>query len=184
MNGISFNPGWIYVALGILALCFGRRLFWAFVGLVGFVAGWQLATEFFASQPWWLMFILAVGLGLICAVLAELLQRVAAGVTGFLAGAYLASTLAIAAGWAGDAARIAEIAVGVICGIFLMLVFDWALIILSSLFGAAMVINHLELSTQLRSIFFVLLAVAGVIVQTLQLGGRPVVRRVEEQPAH
>jgi len=43
----------ILIILGTVLLALGRRLFWLFVGAVGFVAGLNLATHFFSDQPTW-----------------------------------------------------------------------------------------------------------------------------------
>ena len=40
----------LYGMIGIILLTLGRRLFWLFVGCVGFVAGFQAAQLYFGFQ--------------------------------------------------------------------------------------------------------------------------------------
>ena len=70
--------------------------------------------------------------------------------------------------------------IGGIIGILLvMFLFDWALIILSSLAGAALIVQSLALAGGTGGLWFVLLVIFGIIIQglTLQREGRPAVRR-------
>ena len=62
----------IGVLAGIALLVLGRKLFWLFVGVVGFVAGAALATQLFEIQPDWLVIVFALGAGLLGALLAAL----------------------------------------------------------------------------------------------------------------
>src|SRR5688500_12103206 len=55
---------------GILLIIFGRRLFWLFVGLLGFFAGFTFASRFFSNQQEWVTLLIAVGCGLIGILLA------------------------------------------------------------------------------------------------------------------
>jgi len=42
---------WVSVALGLLLLFLGRKLFWVFVGVFGFLAGVQIAAGGAQGQP-------------------------------------------------------------------------------------------------------------------------------------
>jgi hypothetical protein len=77
----------------------GRRLFWLFVAITGFFVGAEVAGDLFANQSQWVVWVLAAGSGIIGALLAMLLQRIAFAVAGFYAGAYLAITLVQSFGW-------------------------------------------------------------------------------------
>jgi hypothetical protein len=52
-TGLLTNPGTqiVTILVGIVVLIAGRRLFWLFVGVVGFVAGLSLAFQLLADQP-------------------------------------------------------------------------------------------------------------------------------------
>src|SRR5262245_24203633 len=79
------------ILAGLLLLFFGRRLFWLFVGIIGFVAGMTFGAQFFAGQPEWVVLLIAIVCGLIGIVIAVFLQRFAVAVAGFLAGALFAT---------------------------------------------------------------------------------------------
>ena len=55
----------INVLAGIAVLVFGRKLFWLFVGCMGFLAGIDIATRFFSGQPDWMVLVIAIAAGII-----------------------------------------------------------------------------------------------------------------------
>src|SRR5580692_6917393 len=71
------------IVVGILLLFLGRKLFWLFVAAIGFVVGAEVAATMFPHQSEWVL-IFGVVLGLIGALVAILVQKVAIGVGGFL----------------------------------------------------------------------------------------------------
>src|SRR5512147_1159889 len=84
----------VRIVAGALLRLLGRRLFWLFVGLMGFAAGLMLANQLLPEMPEWVRLLVAIGIGLLGALLAVFLQRLAIGVAGFLAGALAGSALA------------------------------------------------------------------------------------------
>lgn len=157
----------IRLAVGALLLVLGRRLFWLFVAAVGFAAGWTVATDLLRLQPEWLALVIAVAAGLLGAALATFVQKTAVGLAGFLAGAFLASGLATmlslpSAPWAW----IAFIVGGILGAVLLGAAFEWALIGLSSLSGAMLIANALNLSSTLHLLVLLGLFVLGLIVQS------------------
>lgn len=131
---------------GALLLLLGRRLFWLFVALAGFGAGLLLAPYILPEAPEWLVLVLALALGLAGALLAVFLQRVAIAVAGLMAGAFIGSALATSVAGEGTVVAWIGIIVGAILGaILLSTVFDWGLIGLSSLAGATMIVDALNL---------------------------------------
>lgn len=162
------------VLIGAIILLFGRRLFWLCVAAVGFAAGVELAplvVHHPASAPLALTF--ALVLGFIGALLALFLQKLAIAIAGFLAGGKLA--LAMAAAFFAQLASHPEITFlvgGIIGALLLLLVFDWALIVLSSVVGAHLIQSVITLPPTGSAILFVVLAVIGVIVQLTAMRGR------------
>jgi hypothetical protein len=75
--------------IGSALLFFGRKVFWLFVAGAGFVAGMTLTSRLFRG-PDWLAISIGLGLGILAALLAIVLQRFAIGLAGFLVGGYLA----------------------------------------------------------------------------------------------
>ena len=72
--------------LGILMLTAGNRLFWLFLGAVGFISGFDLAEKVMQSQPRDIIIIVALVAGLMGALLAVFLQKIAVLAGGFIAG--------------------------------------------------------------------------------------------------
>ena len=161
--------------LGMLLLAFGRRLFWLFVGAVGFVAGARFAERFLPGQPDDVIIIFCLVVGVVCAILAVTLRKAALAVAGFLAGGYLLTQLLAAggqmhfqfAGANGDFTPWLAFLIGGIVGALLMnALFNWTLIVLSSLSGAAIICESLHAAPQITSAVFTGLAILGVLVQS------------------
>jgi hypothetical protein len=120
------------VVLGVIMLVFGRKLFWLFVAIIGFLFGMEFIDLLLKTQSIWIKLLGGLGAGLIGALLAIFVQRVAFIVAGFFAGAYSAYLLApvVGAGGASLPLAIAGAVIGAIAAILLM---DWAIIVLSCL---------------------------------------------------
>jgi len=161
----------INLIAGAALMLFGRRLFWLFVAGVGFVVGAKLAADFLTQQPQWVILAIAGGLGLIGAIISVFLQRLVAGIAGFLAGGYVFYMLAVDLNYE-KYAWIAMAAGGVLGAFMALSLFNWALVILSSLFGAAVIIQNVQIETSMSSWAFIGLFAVGLIVQTKQLTGK------------
>jgi hypothetical protein len=153
--------------VGIVLLFFGRKLFWFFVGATGFVVGAEAGALLFPHQPSWEL-IAGLILGLLGIVIALALQNVAIGVAGFWAGGYLAVVLlrAMELSSGHDLGWIAFVVGGIIGAVLMLVVFDWALIILSAVTGAHLLVHSTELLPALGGITFLVCAIIGVIVQS------------------
>src|SRR5256885_4504194 len=125
------------VLMGAIILFCGRRLFWLCVAAVGFAAGVEFAPHLMHEPSPVLLLSVAIVLGLIGALLALFLQKIAIAVAGFLAGGKLAMALVVA--FFAEGARypgITFIVGGIIGAILLLSLFDWALIVMSAVFCA------------------------------------------------
>ena len=152
--------------LGVIILFFGRKLFWLCVAAVGFAAGVELAPHI-AQQPSPLLALtFALVLGFVGALVALFLQKIAIAIVGFLSGGKMGVALAVA--FLGNAAEfhwISFIVGGVLGAILLLVLFDWALIFLSSIVGAYLIQSLITLPPRGATILFLLLVVLGVLVQ-------------------
>lgn len=167
---IASLPPIAAIVVGLLLLFFGRKLFWLFVGATGFVVGLEIAATLFPQQGD-LGVIIGLILGLIGAVAAIFVQKIAIGIAGFLAGGYFLMTFSRA--WelqTHDAAWIAFIVGGIIGTLLMYIVFHWALIILSSISGAHLIIHPFALKHELAAIAFVVIAMIGILAQGKMLG--------------
>ena len=163
----------VLIVLGTVLLAFGRSVFWFFVGVVGFLAGFNLGTQVLTGQPEWVIVAAAIVVGIVGAILAVVLQRFAAGLAGFFAGGYLLVTLLSMVGWeVGQLAWLPFLVGGVIGAVLSLFLFDWALIGLSALTGASLVVQALQLSPAVQVLVYLGLFVAGVLIQASMLRRR------------
>ena len=174
MDQLITNYPWINIILGGFLLLLGRRLYWLFVGAIGFVAGFNLASQALANQPTWLLLVIALAAGVIGALLALFLQRLAIGIAGFLAGGYILTSILAVAGLTvtGTAYWILYLAAGIVAGILAIVLFDWALIILSSLVGALLIAQSLAIGQTLMWLLVIVLFIIGVAFQAGMMGRR------------
>jgi hypothetical protein len=152
--------------IGLVVLFFGRKLFWLCVAAVGFLAGIELAPHLVNEPSPLLLLAVALVLGLLGALLAFLLQKFAVAIVGFLAGGKLAG--AIAAAFFVHHAEYSTIVFvigGILGAILILVVFDWALIVVSSLIGAHLIQSAIVLPPSGSTIVFLGLAVIGMLVQ-------------------
>ena len=160
----------ISALIGVVVLLFGRKLFWLFVAAVGFAAGVEFAPHLIHEPSPMLALTFALVLGFIGALLAIFLQKIAIAVVGFLAGGKLAGAVATAffvhhASYSG----LTFVIGGIIGAVLLLMVFDWALIVLSSVVGAHLIQSALVLPQSGSTILFVALTAIGVIVQAASM---------------
>jgi hypothetical protein len=152
--------------LGIGLLLFGRQLFWLFVAVMGFLFGLDWVAPLLPNSPSWLGLLLAVSIGVLGAVLVWLWQWVAVGIAGFLAGGYLTGHILQSSGMATGYLPGGLFVLGGLVGAILMIaVFDWALIILSALSGATVIVQELALERLPALGLFVGLVAVGIVVQ-------------------
>jgi len=152
--------------VGIVALIFGRRLFWLFVGVIGFIAGVRAAPLFFSGLADWVVVIIAFIGGIIGALLAVFFQRLAVVCAGFAAGAYLVLHVLTLSGWQGKPLAWLPVLIGGLVGALLLyFLFDWTLIFLSSVVGASLITQTLPLSPPIAALLLMGLFIAGFATQ-------------------
>jgi Domain of unknown function (DUF4203) len=156
------------VLIGVVILFFGRRLFWLCVAAAGFAVGVQIAPLLVNEPSSLLALVVALIFGLLGALLALFLQKVAIAVLGFVAGGKLAT--AIAAAFFVHYVQystIVFVAGGVIGAILLLALFGWALIVVSSFIGAYLIVfqDAIVLPPTGSTIVFIGLAIVGMFVQ-------------------
>ncbi len=155
----------VKILAGVMLLILGRRLFWLFVGLIGFTAGFTLAQQYLSLSSELLELMIAVGIGLIGVFLAIFLQRLAIAIGGFLAGGLFATSLLELFKW-NVSPLVLFVIGGVLGAVLLSIFFDWALIFLSSISGAMLISRSLPLEPLLTTVAFVVLVIVVILVQT------------------
>ena len=167
LRSLEFSTPIVGAIVGVIILLFGRKLFWLCVAAVGFAAGVELAPHLVQQPSPLLALTLALVLGFIGALLAFFVQKLAVGIAGFVSGGKLA--LAIATAFIGNATAyywLTFLIGGIIGAILLLLLFDWALIFLSSIVGAYLIQGAITLPPTGTTILFMVLVVIGVLVQS------------------
>jgi hypothetical protein len=177
---------------GVAILLLGRPLFWVFVAALGAVAGGQIALAWCAGHPHavWIEVGAVAGGGLAGALLAILLQPVAAALAGFAVGGLLAQDFVLhwhfaflttangmpAYHWQGYPADawVPFLVGGAIGAVLTLLLFNWALIVLSSLYGASLIVKNFPWPGTWREhdgtlYFYVALVAVGIAVQAVLL---------------
>jgi len=163
----------VQLLLGSVVLLSGRNIFWLFIALAGFLAGFYLAGIWLADQSPLLQAAVGLGAGLLGALLAVIFERVAFALAGFYAAAYLALILLDRLG-VGGAATVTVLLSGLAGALVAALVMDWAIIVLSALVGAAAIVAVFALPPVIEIALFIVLATVGVAVQrSLYLRGLP-----------
>lgn len=158
--------GILNLILGAILLVAGRKLFWLLVGGLGFVVGVTIATRFFHGNEL-IMILAGLVLGIIFALLAIFLESIAIGIAGFVGGGYVLMSIADMLGVArGDVMSWIIFVIGGIIGVILVtLLFNWALITISSLAGASMIIAAFGLTAATAGLVYFGLVIAGVLIQ-------------------
>ena len=179
----------LVLPLGLLSLFLGRKLFWLFVGISGFLLGLLIGGVIGIGNGWDWPVILLVGLllGAGAAVLSIYLQKPMASLAGFMMGGLLAVVLYMLVrygtniatnlmfGGPGPETWILFLVGGVAAAVFVWVTYEWALIVLSSLSGALLTFIGIApfLPFNLPGIIYLLilvgLAAVGIYVQAQML---------------
>jgi Domain of unknown function (DUF4203) len=157
------------VVAGAILIVLGRRVFWLFVGTVGFAAGIIIASKLFRDQPHAVYLVAGLGAGLLCAIAAIFLQRIAIGLAGFLAGGF--GTIALMDIFGFGTVQFPWLPFfvgGILASILVAMLFEWALIVVSSVAGAAAIVYALAMPESIGTVAFIVLAAVGVALQTSQ----------------
>lgn len=151
------------VAAGCVLLVFGRTLFWFFVAVVGFLFGFQLGASVFPDSTMKVVFACAMGVisGLLSVVLEKLLIVLAGAAAGWLLVARLAENLGVNP----QLSLLCAVVGAILFAVTVLMVFDVALVVISSLTGAGLIAEVLPLAGMVSLIAFLALFAVGVAVQ-------------------
>jgi hypothetical protein len=165
----------VLILLGVAALFFGLRLFWLFAAVVGFAVGWWLVGLLF-REPGVLQVIIGLIVGVILAGLTRWLGKWAIRLVAALAGFVMLPMLLGNLGLLGGLSEWIWALLGALLGFVLaMFMADWAVIILSVLLGASILLSGVDellravkvapLSEVMYLILSFVLVIAGALFQ-------------------
>ena len=78
------------VLAALIMLFFGRKIFWFFVGVAGFLFGSAIVAQYFPSLSLLASMVIGTLFGTVFALIAPFFQRGLVAVAGFIAGSYVA----------------------------------------------------------------------------------------------
>jgi hypothetical protein len=154
--------------IGLPLLLAGRRIYWFFVGAIGFLIGVTIATQFFSESSETTRILIAVGAGILGGIFALALQRAAIVIAGFLAGWYLMIPVMSRVSL-GDWTWIGYVMGGIAGAVLIAILFDWTLITLSTLLGALLMVRGLAIDSSYSTLVYILLMLGGIVVQSVDL---------------
>lgn len=160
----------IVILVGVIVLTMGRKLFWLAVAAIGFILGLSLGIHLTGGQADWIVLIVALFVGGLGALLAVLAQKIATAAAGFLLGGYLTTWLWQLLGFElNEWAWLLFIIGGIISLILVLSLLEVALIALSSIIGASLIVGALDLNPAIIGLVFLVLLGVGIVLQAKML---------------
>jgi hypothetical protein len=158
----------ITILLGFILLVGGNQLYWLFVGAAGFFLGIAITEWIGFNQSLWQQLTFALAAGLAATFLSYYQRKIFVYLAGFLAGGYFITSMPAVLGWNEILSGWqAFVLAGALTTLGLILIYDLALIVISSLCGAAMIAQNLTFGSISSQAMFVVLILFGVIAQWL-----------------
>ena len=156
----------VYLAVaGGLLLLFGKKLYWIILILLSLVAGAWLGLEVIPQEPDWLKFVIPVVTGATAAFICYVLHRLALQIAGICIGGLLGYLLIDAffvKPW-----PLVGLCGGCLLGLLLVIkIFDWSLVLLSALSGAALLGHLIPVELWLQGVFALVFFVIGLAFQS------------------
>lgn len=168
--------------LGVFILLQGRKTYWFFIGMVGFLLGIYLGFRV-VSYDGWLRWLIVLGMGLVFMGLARMAQKVMAAIAAALVLFGIGYVLPPAS-FPAPARYLIAILIGLFGAYLAAKVFDWALIIGSSVLGAWLINGALPIIATLAELpplsgstlttTLLAVVVVGIVVQALGLPKRKI----------
>jgi hypothetical protein len=158
----------IITMLGFVILVGGNQLYWLFVGSAGFLLGNYVAELLGFDQSEWQVITFSVATGLVGIFLAYYLRKIMVVIAGFLAGGYAAVYLPQILGWnAPWQDWMAFALVGLVCAVLIAVWYSMALIVVSTLVGATIILQTITFGAISQEVMFIVLMIFGIAVQWL-----------------
>jgi len=157
-----------FFVAGVALLVLGRRLVWLLATVVGFFVAFSFLQTWSPDLGLELRLASSAGFGLILAALVLFVQRIGVGVVSAGAGGFVVFWLLTNAGY--QLAGVAWVAVAGGAGVGFVLgrgLFRFGLAVLTSIVGAALVLEAVGGGTAYQPAVLLGLAAAGVVIQLL-----------------
>ena len=160
-------------AVGAILLFLGRELNFFFAGAMAFLIGFRLTPLLPGQWPGWYDYVFMAILGVIAALLVISNERIGYFVSGFLAGGY--ALIQYYAPGVLTVPLLLFLIGGIIGAVIIGLLTEWALMIVSCLFGAYYLTTLFPLSSTAQILvgsgLFIIGALTQVILMRMQRAG-------------
>jgi hypothetical protein len=163
---------WLNIIIGLFLLFTGRGLFWLFVACVGFASSYHYTQQILAIHSPLTVLIISLAAGGLGAIIAIFFQKAAILIAGFAAGGYI--VLSLFGRFTGLPAQITWLPYvigGIIGAVILYFIFDWALIVLSTLTGATLIVQMVAFDPLVEFALFLVLVIVGMGFQAKIMAG-------------
>lgn len=158
------------LSIGFISLVIGRQLYWLFSGGVAFITTFFLAPMFYDLGGGLDLFFTALAIGVIVAFLTFLTGRIMVAAVFFFAGAYLFVMVPRTLGWdIGGFSWLFFVVSGIVAAFLALVWFDFTLILLSSLTGASLIIETVQLNVFNTNVAYFSMVVFGIVTQAILL---------------
>ena len=151
--------------IGGILLFLGHELNFLFAGAMAALLAFRLTPLLPVQWPWWSDYVFIIAIGVIAAVVVLLNERVGYFISGFLAGGLLLveyfSPNTLIVPW------LIYVIGGVIGALVIGIFTDWALILVTSLIGAAYLLNLFVLPPTLEILIGAGLFIVGAVTQVV-----------------
>lgn len=156
----------VNIIFGALLLFAGRRLFFISMGIMGFLIGFEIGSVVWPQAlDWASMFALACGV--VGAVLAAAFQWIAVVIlNGFLGGGFLLTEAAPYISSQSLSHPFLFVIGGFIGIVIMIFAYDWALITISTLIGAILIVQSIEIPPDAVIFVFLGLFFLGLSIQS------------------
>ncbi|MGH2538121.1 MAG: hypothetical protein ACRDHL_12055 [Candidatus Promineifilaceae bacterium] len=161
--------------LGAITLLFGRQVYWLFVGVAGFILGAIVLADYI-NDP------LLTSVGAVVtaaggALLAFIMQKLALDAAGFITSGYALSGIIQLFGVpVGELDWLVFLVGGIFGALLIMTMLDNALIVLSALTAATLIVQSVDLYSPLDKLLFIGIILIGIAVQVGLVDREPAYR--------
>ena len=151
--------------VGGALLLFGGRYYWLVAAGVGFLFGANIGSAPDGGVVTGSAIAMGLLFGFIALVASVLVTKFALAATGFIVGGVFFVQFLTAIEWSLCSNFAAFLVGGIFGMIFVLLAQDWALIFLSVITGAGIIVNALDLDPESANFVYVVLVIVGFVVQ-------------------
>jgi hypothetical protein len=165
----------LFIFLGFLILIASNQLPWLFVGAAGFLFGHYLAIEQRLARSPIDMIIFSLSAGALAILLVYYLKRLTIALAAFITGAYIITYIPEILGWSLDwfTWQLAVI-VGLILAIVIFFWKTLPLILVSSLLGATLIAQYLNIGSITPTAMFFTFLILGILTQLVLMQYNPI----------